>query len=180
MQISLHMKGLVSLVNYYIVNIVTNFNKNKLLGAYMCKDWSRTYSAVYYNVDKQIIWDLWSNPRSWATWNGGVERCEVTSTGPIAVGTKFTLKPKGGPAVKLEFLEFEKYKNFTDVTFFPGAKMFGEHRLEEVADGVKLTCTMKVTGLLGFFWRRIVAQKIVTELPQDFDRLVKLARGKRV
>jgi acetyl-CoA carboxylase beta subunit len=36
---------------------------------------------------------------------------------------------------------------------------------------------MKVEGLLGFVWRKIVAQKIVDALPEDMQQQIKTAKS---
>ena len=54
--------------------------------------------------------------------------------------------------------------------------MFDNHTFEETPNGLKLTTTMKVEGLLGFLWRKIVAQKIVDTLPEDMQEQIKTAK----
>jgi hypothetical protein len=86
-------------------------------------------------------------------------------------------QPKGGPRLKIGIVEATENKNFTDLTIFPLAKMYGEHTFEETPNGLKLTTTMKVEGLLGFVWRKIVAQKIVDALPEDMQQQIKTAKS---
>jgi hypothetical protein len=62
-----------------------------------------------------------------------------------------------------------------DVTRFPLAKMYGEHIFEETAEGLKITITMSVKGILSFLWVKLVAQKIVDDLPIDMLAQVKAA-----
>ena len=65
---------------------------------------------------------------------------------------------------------------FLDVTKFPLAKMYDEHTFEETP-GVKITNTITVK-VLGFFWRKIVAQKIVLDsLPDDMQKQIKAAQN---
>jgi hypothetical protein len=84
-------------------------------------------------------------------------------------------QPKGGPKLKIGIVEATENKSFTDFTKFPLAKMYGEHTFEETPNGLKLTTTMKVAGVLGFVWRKIVAQKIVDGLPTDMQDQIKAA-----
>ena len=95
--------------------------------------------------------------------------------GEFEKGNFFTLRPKGGPNVKVELLETVENKSFLDVTKFPLAKMFDNHTFEETPQGLKITNTISVTGVLGFLWRKIVAQKIVDSLPNDMQTQIKAA-----
>ena len=72
-------------------------------------------------------------------------------------------------------METVKDKSFLDVTKFPLAKMFDNHTFEETPQGLKITNTISVTGVLGFLWRKIVAQKIVDSLPNDMQTQIKSA-----
>lgn len=53
--------------------------------------------------------------------------------------------------------------------------MFDNHTFEETPQGLKITNTISVTGVLGFLWRKIVAQKIVDSLPNDMQTQIKAA-----
>jgi hypothetical protein len=53
--------------------------------------------------------------------------------------------------------------------------MYGEHIWEDTPNGLKITTTMKVEGVLGFLWRKIVAQGIVDTLPKDMECQIKIA-----
>lgn len=72
-------------------------------------------------------------------------------------------------------METVENKSFLDVTKFPLAKMFDNHTFEETPQGLKITNTISVTGVLGFLWRKIVAQKIVDSLPNDMQTQIKAA-----
>ena len=127
--------------------------------------WTKSHSVVSKTTSKEQIWKLFSNVNNWASWDQGIEYARLE--GPFQTGSFFTLKPKGGPKVKIELIEATPNKSFTDLTRFPLAKMYGSHTFEETAEGLKMTTTMTVTGPLGFLWRKIVAQNIVDGLPQE-------------
>ncbi len=80
-------------------------------------------------------------------------------------------------AVKIDLLEVEKEKKFTDCTTFFGAIMYDTHELEETNEGLKVTNTLKVTGFLRFLWIKLVAQNIAATVPDEMEALVKLARS---
>lgn len=135
--------------------------------------WTRSHTIVTKDVTKEQMWQLFADVNNWQTWDQGIEYARMN--GKFEKGNYFTLRPKGGPDVKIELYEIIQNKRFTDLTRFPLAKMYGDHELEETADGLKITTTMTVTGPLGFLWRKLVAQKIVDNLAADMQVQVKAA-----
>lgn len=73
-------------------------------------------------------------------------------------------------------METKEDKMFLDVTKFPLAKMYDEHTFEQTPQGLKITNTITVKGILGFLWRKIVAQKIVDNLPTDMQIQINTAK----
>jgi hypothetical protein len=135
--------------------------------------WTKSHSIVTKEVTKEQMWKLFADVNNWHTWDEGIEFAKMD--GKFEKGNFFTLRPKGGPNVKVELLETVENKSFLDVTKFPLAKMFDNHTFEETPQGLKITNTISVTGVLGFLWRKIVAQKIVDSLPNDMQTQIKSA-----
>lgn len=135
--------------------------------------WTRSHSIVTKEVTKEQMWKLFSDVNNWHTWDTGIEFAKLE--GKFEKGNHFVLRPKGGPNVKVSLLETFENKSFLDVTNFPLARMFDNHVFEETEDGLKITNTITVKGLLGFLWIKIVAGKIVDALPADMQEQVKAA-----
>jgi hypothetical protein len=138
--------------------------------------WTKSHSIVTKAVTKEQMWKLFADVNTWHTWDEGIEFARLE--GKFEKGNHFTLKPKGGPKLKVELLETVVNKSFLDVTKFPLAKMYDNHTFEETADGLKITNTISVTGILSFLWIRLVAQNIVNALPVDIQKQVEAA-GRR-
>jgi len=138
--------------------------------------WTKTHSKVYQGINKEAIWRIWTDVNNWVAWHEDLDNCKMD--GAFVVGNHFMLKPKGAPAVKIELVEIEEGRQFTDCTKFLGAKMYDTHALEETADGLCLTNTLVVTGWLKYLWIKLVAQHVADSVPQEMDALVKLARGR--
>lgn len=136
--------------------------------------WSKSYSVVTNEVTKEQMWKLFSDVNNWHTWDKGVEFAQLE--GKFEKGNYFMFQPKGGPKLKLQIVEAQENRNFTDLTTFPMARMYGEHVFEETEGGLKITTTMKMEGLLGFVWRKFVADKIVSALPEDMSEQIKAAK----
>ncbi|MBC6112904.1 SRPBCC family protein [Pedobacter fastidiosus] len=137
--------------------------------------WSKSHTILTKEVTKEQMWKLVSDVNKWHTWDNGVEFAELE--GKFEKGNHFIFKPKGGPKLKVGIVEATENKSYTDFTTFPLAKMYGEHIFEETPNGLKLTTTMKIEGLLGFLWRKIVAEKIVNALPEDMLQQIRTAKN---
>jgi len=136
--------------------------------------WQQSYDKKFKEVDGQDIWRLWTDVNNWPKWDPDIIFCEMM--GDFEKGNHFFLKPKGGPKVKIQLIEVIPGKSFADCTRFPGAKMYGRHDIEETAEGLTLKTTMTIKGPLSFIWRKIVAENIVKNMPQQLEGLVNLAR----
>lgn len=135
--------------------------------------WTKSHSITTKSVTKEQLWRLFSDVNNWHTWDESIEFAKME--GAFEAGNYFILRPKGGPNVKIQLVKTIENQQFTDLTRFPLAKMYGDHRFEETPDGLKLTTTMTVKGLLGFLWVKLVAQKIADGLPADLETQVKAA-----
>ena len=125
--------------------------------------WTKFHSVVTKEVTKEQMWKLFADVNNWHKWDSGIEYAKMK--GPFEKGNVFELKPKGGPKVKIKLIEVIENRAFTDLTRFPLARMYGEHILDETEEGLKITTTMSMEGVLGFLWIKIIAQKIVDDLP---------------
>lgn len=135
--------------------------------------WTKSYSIITRTATKEQMWKLFSDVNSWHTWDSGIEYARIE--GKFEKGNHFYLKPKRGPKVKISLIETDPGKKFVDLTRFPLAAMYGEHTFEETAQGLKITTSMTVRGMLGFVWRKIVAEGIVNGLPEEMEQQVQAA-----
>ncbi len=86
------------------------------------------------------------------------------------------MKPMGGPKVTIRIVRADPVGGFTDLTTFPLARMWGIHEMQETAEGLRLKTTIRVEGILGGLWRKLVAQKIADEAPTQLASLALWAR----
>lgn len=135
--------------------------------------WTKSHSIITTEVTKEQMWKLFADVNNWPTWDKGIEFAKLEDK--FEKGNHFMFQPKGGPKLKIGIIEAIENKKFTDFTKFPLAKMYGEHLFEETLDGLKMTTTMKVEGILSFLWIKIVAQKIVDGLPNDMQEQINAA-----
>ncbi len=136
--------------------------------------WERSYSKTFKGVTRSQIWEVLTDFDNWPAWQSDLAYCKLL--GKREVGAYFELKPKKGSKVRIQILEFKKPSYFVDLTRFPGAKMWGIHHLEKTKEGIRLTTTMRVTGFLGFLWRKLVAEDIVDHEPDQMEALIERAK----
>lgn len=137
--------------------------------------WTKSHTIITPEVTKEQMWKLFSDVNGWPVWDKSVAYTRLE--GPFEKGNHFVFQPEGGPKLTLAIEEAIENKNFTDCTSFPLAKMYGAHTFEETADGLKITTTMTVKGLLAFVWVHLVAKKIVADLPKDMALQIKTAKS---
>ncbi len=137
--------------------------------------WEKKYSKIFKEVPKEKIWNLWVDINNWPEWHGDLDYCKLD--GPFEVGNHFYLKPKGVKQVKIDLIEVEKGRCFTDCTSFFGAKMYDKHQMEEVEGGLRLTNTLQVVGPLKWLWIKLVAANVAATVPEEMENLVKLAKA---
>lgn len=135
--------------------------------------WVKSYSKIYQGVKKEDIWRLWADVNNWPKWDKELEYCKMDA--PFTIGSHFILKPIKGPKVKIILFEVINDKKFTDVTKFPGAVMYDTHELEETTNGLRITSTITVKGVLSFIWVNLVAKNVAKSVPKQMDTLVNLA-----
>lgn len=135
--------------------------------------WTKSQSVVTKEATKEQMWKLFADVNNWYKWDTGIEYAKME--GEFEKGNFFELKPKGGPKVKIQLLETLENHKFVDCTTFPLAKMTGTHTFEETQNGLKITTTITVKGILAFLWIKIVAQKIVDGLPVEMLEQIKYA-----
>ena len=140
--------------------------------------WQGSCSRVFKGVKKEAVWQVLTDVNNWKRWDPDIEYIRMESD--FVVGNFFMLKPKGAPCFKIRLIEVEKGKAFTDCVHFIGAKMYGRIEMVEENDGLRLTTTVKVTGILGFLWRKLVAEDVIKAEPQKMENIVALAKEVKI
>ena len=137
--------------------------------------WSKLYSKKVSGLKVEQLWDVWTNVNQWHTWQADIELAKLE--GEFKVGNKFNLKPKRGPRVNIEIIRADLFKNFTDLTRFPGAKMYGSHELIEHDNELEIRTTMSIEGPLSFIWKKLVAQNIANGMAAQTESLINAVKN---
>jgi hypothetical protein len=136
--------------------------------------WTKSHSIITKEVSKEQMWKLMSNVDNWTSWDKSIELAKLNT--PFETGGSFQFRPNGGPTMTIKIKTAIPNQQFTDLTNFPLAKMEGDHRFEDCAEGLKITTTMSVKGILSLLWIKLVASKIVASLPEDMQIQIEAAK----
>lgn len=137
--------------------------------------WSKTYSKKVTGLRADQVWKVWTDLNQWHTWQSDIEYAKLE--GEFKVGNTFFLKPKGSPKVKIEIIKVESNRQFTDLTRFPGARMYGSHEFLVHGDELEIKTTMSIEGPLSFLWRKIVAEDVANGMMEQTDNLIEKAKN---
>jgi hypothetical protein len=119
------------------------------------------------------LWRAIVDVRRWPEWDTGLDAIELA--GELPPGRRHTLRPRGGPAVRMSVEAMERPRRFVDVAHLPLATMRGSHEFVTEPMGTRVRVTIEVWGPLGFFWDRVVARKVAGEAGAQTDALVRFA-----
>jgi hypothetical protein len=72
-------------------------------------------------------------------------------------------------------LKVVENKHCLELGEFPLAKMFYDHFIEETPNGLKITSTITMTGLLSFLWVQLVVKKIANTMDFHVQEQIKVA-----
>ena len=109
--------------------------------------WSTEASATT-QASPEAIWTLWADVGNWKEWDPGVE--DTSIGGPFAEGTRYELKPKGGPKVTSVLTEVRPGEDFSDHTRLPLTNLDFSHEVERVGEETRLTHRVEISGPLAF------------------------------
>ena len=137
--------------------------------------WSKTYSKKIQGLKAEQVWKVWTDLNQWHTWQSDIEYAKLE--GEFKVGNTFLLKPKGGPKVKIEIIKVEPNSQFTDLTRFPGAKMFGCHEFIVRGNELEIKTTMSIEGWLSFLWKKLVAEGVANSMREQTEKLIERAKN---
>jgi hypothetical protein len=104
-----------------------------------------TEHSIETSAAPEAIWQLWSDVRSWKSWNGDVERVDIS--GEFAVGSTVTMTPIDDEPIELLITEASRPNVFVDQAEFPGLVIRTIHRVDTArGGGSRVTYRMEISG----------------------------------
>lgn len=136
--------------------------------------WSKTYSVTTDEVTREQMWKLFTNVNSWHIWDSGVENAQLN--GQFEQGNHILLKPKSGPKIKIVLSKVVEKQLFITASSFPLGKIYHQHLFEETSDGLRISYTITVKGVLSFLWVKFIAQNLFNSISKDVVKQINIAK----
>jgi hypothetical protein len=134
--------------------------------------WQGKYETTT-DVPAEKLFRAISDINNWNKWDDGLESTKLT--GIAKQGAAFTLRPKGGPNVKLTIDEIRPHR-LVDTAHLFFAKMRTSHEYVQNKDRTMICFQIEVWGLRGLFWRKVVAENQIKEAAAQTQALISYAR----
>jgi hypothetical protein len=112
----------------------------------------------------------WIDHDGWRAWSPDTEWARLD--GPVRLGARGVLKPRGGPKVTFTISALEPDHRYTDTSVFPGARLVFEHTVVGVGDHTEVRALVTLTGPLSRVWAAILGKGFRESVQADLDRLV--------
>ena len=119
------------------------------------------------------VWARYADPRTWPEWDRSLAQASLR--GPFAVGSRGTLLPVGGPAVRFRLIEVEPQVAFTDVARLPLARLAFGHRVRPTSTGSLVTHTITLSGPSSALLARVLGPGLARDVPAAVRALAGLA-----
>lgn len=135
--------------------------------------WTKSHSIVTKEATKEQMWNLFTDINNWHVWNNEIEFAKLE--GKFEAGNYYLIQPKNGRTVKVKLLEVIENVHCLELGEFPLAKMYYDHLLEDTSNGLKITSTITVKGLLSLLWVQLVVKKIAATMASHVQEQIKVA-----
>lgn len=134
--------------------------------------WS-TQATSRTKASRESVWKLWANVSGWSRWDDTVASSQLE--GAFAVGTRGSLKPKGGPTTSFVLTHVEPNVAFTNRSSLPLATLTFVHTLRVEGGETVIEHRVEMTGPLTFLFRRLIGANIASGLPAVVEQLARAA-----
>lgn len=129
--------------------------------------------TVETTASPEAIWQIWQDVTNWNSWDHGIEFSTID--GPFKVGTRGTLKPKGGPLVHTILTQVEPFKAFADEASLPLTRIIVRHSLTESEGKIRVTHRIEMKGILSPVFAVLIGRNMKKNLPDEMLAMVKKA-----
>jgi hypothetical protein len=134
--------------------------------------WQAQYETTT-EVAAEKLFRAITDINNWSKWDASLESTKLD--GVARQGAAFTLKPRGGPNVKLTIDEIRPYC-LVDTAHLFLARMRTSHEYVQNGNLTTIHFKIEVWGILGYFWRKVVGENQIREAAAQTRALVDYAR----
>ncbi len=101
--------------------------------------------AIETSASPARVWEIFADVARWKDWNAGIETIQIH--GPFAVGTTFTMQPRGQDAINSTLIEVKPDAGFTDETVVDDTRVTVSHKLVPLPSGnTKIIYSTEIIG----------------------------------
>jgi len=118
---------------------------------------TRVANRVEIAAPSPLVWAQITNVEAWPEWAPQMKRLELIDAGPLRLGSRVRVSPKGLPANTWRVTEFEDGRLFTwETTLIPGLRLSGGHELTGNGERTSTEFWLDAGGPLGALVGRIL------------------------
>ena len=111
---------------------------------------STTADSIVVATPAEVVWGVYTDVARWPEWTASVTTAAIEPTGPLAVGSRATIKQPRFPRVVWSVTELEHGTAWVWANQSPGARTSAGHRLTPLDDGrTRVDLWIDQRGVLG-------------------------------
>jgi hypothetical protein len=111
---------------------------------------TRFARSIQIEAPAAEVWAATMEVETWPAWASQFARLERMDGGPLALGSKVRVRPKGQPASVWQVTEYEAGRSFTWVSdLMPGLRVTGGHVLPLHDNATDAEFWLESSGVLG-------------------------------
>jgi hypothetical protein len=115
------------------------------------------------------IFARYADVANWRDWDEDLKASSLN--GPFASGSTGVVEPKSGPKSKVRFTDVVPDQSFAVECPLPLCKMRFEYELKAIGGGTLATHRVIFSGVLGWFFSRVIGSGMKADLPKSMSRL---------
>lgn len=109
------------------------------------------------------VWAAIADVERWPTWASQFERLERLDAGPLALGTRVRVKPKGLPGTVWHVTDYQEGHHFTwGSSLVPGVRVTGGHVVSPDGNGTAAEFWLEASGPLGTVLAPLLRRTVFT------------------
>jgi hypothetical protein len=119
------------------------------------------------------VWARWVEVERWPEQNDGMEWARLD--GPLAVGTRIVMKPRGSRKASCRITEITPLQAFRTQTALPLARLRIDHEMSAGPDGTEFRHRLSMTGPLAWLFWRLFGRQLAASLPAILASIARLS-----
>lgn len=128
------------------------------------------------SADPAAVWERWVDPERWVEHNEDLEWARLD--GPLTVGSRITLKTRGGPKSTAMITRLQLLRTFTTVGKLPGCRLTLDHELDTRNGRTVFTHRLTMHGVTTPLFRRLFGNDLAARLPAMLASIARLAEAR--